>query len=102
MPETSDVDGPRPSASEKHMFRGKSRAHGREHAEISLREFSAFEEAFQDKEYRYARHIAAVAQHIPARGESARFQSEHILEGVKDFGAAGMEHEMFEFAEVET
>src|SRR5215208_7007339 len=90
-----------PSASEKHMFRGESGTQGREHPQVALRELAALEEAFQDKEYCGTRHIAAVAQHVPARGKPARLQSECLFEGVEDSGAAWMEHEMCELVEVE-
>src|SRR5215210_3208257 len=99
--DSSDAEGPRPSASEKHMLCGESGAQGREHAEFVLREISAFEESFQDKENRDTRHIAAVTQHIPARGEPAPFHAERLLESVQDSRAAGMEHEVFDLVEIE-
>src|SRR3712207_4274199 len=102
MPNCSDADGLWPSASEKDVFRGETRAHRREHPEVTGRELAVRQEALQDEQDRDAGHVAALAQHAARVAEGARFYPQHFLEGVEHLCPTRMQDEVFERPEIQT
>src|SRR5215207_1310732 len=89
------------SAPEQDVFRGEARPHRREHPKVPGRELAVLEETLQDEQDRDAGHVSEVAQDAARVAETARFHTQHLLEGVEHLRPAGMQDVVFELVEIE-